>query len=47
MAIGLNMLLFSWTQGDIAEEASLFHTVATEGDDDDPPLPPPTQDYDE
>lgn len=41
MAIGLNLLMFSCTQGDIAEDATLYHTVATEGDDDDPPVPPP------
>lgn len=41
MAIVFNMFLFSCTSDSIAEADAFYETQATEGDDGDPPLPPP------
>ena len=41
LAVILNMFMFSCTAEDIADTETLYHTVATEGDDEDPPAPPP------
>lgn len=41
LAVFLNMFLFSCTKEDVADTETLYHTVATEGDDSNPPPPPP------
>lgn len=41
MAVVLNMFLFSCDKGDIAEDESIYKTIATEGDDGNPPPKPP------
>ncbi len=43
LAVGMNMFMASCTQGDVVEDENLFHTVATEGDDGDPPMTPPPE----
>ena len=40
-AVFLNMFMFSCAKGDIAETETLYHTMATEGDDGNPPPKPP------
>lgn len=41
MVIGLNTMLISCTTDSVAEDEGLYNIYATEGDDGDPPLPPP------
>ncbi len=42
LAVFLNMFLFSCTTESVAETEEMYHTLATEGDDEDPtPVPPP------
>ncbi|NDV16528.1 hypothetical protein GO009_10865 [Muricauda sp. TY007] len=41
MGIILNMFMFSCAKEDIADTETLYHTVATEGDDENPSPPPP------
>jgi len=42
LALVCNMFLFSCAKEDVADTETLYHTVATEGDDENPPtLPPP------
>ena len=41
MALVFNTFLFSCTSDTIAETDGLDNTQATEGDDGDPPTPPP------
>jgi hypothetical protein len=41
MALVFNMFLFSCDKGNVAEDESLYETLATEGDDGNPPPKPP------
>lgn len=41
LATVLNMFLFSCSKENVADTETLYHTVATEGDDGNPPPPPP------
>lgn len=41
LAVIFNMFLFSCTKDSIAESETLFETMATEGDDGNPPPKPP------
>jgi hypothetical protein len=41
LAVFFNMFLFSCTKEDEADTETLYYTVATEGDDENPITPPP------
>ncbi len=41
LATVFNMFLFSCSKEDVADTETLYHTVATEGDDENPITPPP------